>query len=130
MRTKAREAVFKVIFASRFSGEIDSNLKNALYKKENLSADDIAYADKVMTLVSGHESEFNEIIDRLSVAFPQSGLYPSDLSILYIALAEIEYMDDIPFAVSVNEAANIASKYSSEKSASFISGILSAVKKD
>ena len=38
-------------------------------------------------------------------------------------------MDDIPFAVSLNEAANIASKYSSEKSASFISGILSGVKK-
>ena len=40
------------------------------------------------------------------------------------------FIPDIPSAVSVNEAANIASKYSSEKSASFISGILSEVIKE
>ena len=47
-----------------------------------------------------------------------------------IALAEIMYFDGIPEAVSVNEAANIASKYSSEKSASFVSGILSEIIRD
>ncbi|MDE7301671.1 MAG: transcription antitermination protein NusB, partial [Clostridia bacterium] len=46
---------------------------------------------------------------------------------LMISLAEILYIDDIPDKVSMNEAANIASKYSSEKSATFITGILSAV---
>ena len=46
---------------------------------------------------------------------------------MLVALAEILYMDDIPDKVSLNEAANIASKYSSEKSASFISGVLSAI---
>jgi len=46
---------------------------------------------------------------------------------LLIGLAEILYVDDIPEKVSMNEAANIASKYSSAKSASFITGILSAV---
>ena len=59
--------------------------------------------------------------------FPESGLFPADKSILFIALAEILYTDDIPDAVAVNEAANIASKYSSEKSASFVSGILSEI---
>ena len=51
-----------------------------------------------------------------------------DKSVLLVALAEIIHMADIPYAVSINEAANIASKYSSEKSASFVSGILSEVK--
>ena len=36
-------------------------------------------------------------------------------------------MEEIPSAVSVNEAANIASKYSSAKSASFVSGILAEI---
>jgi transcription termination factor NusB len=36
-------------------------------------------------------------------------------------------MDDVPDKVALNEAANIASKYSSAKSASFITGILSAI---
>ena len=83
----------------------------------------------MLSLVAGHEEEFAEIIDNRSLAFPESRLFPADKSILFVALAEIVHMPDIPHAVSVNEAANIASKYSSEKSASFISGILSEVQK-
>lgn len=128
MRTKAREVAFQVVFASRF-GEVEKGLKSALYKKENLNKDDIEYCDKVLSLVAEHEKEFARIIDERSVAFPETRLFPADKSVLLVALAEILHMADIPHAVSVNEAANIASKYSSEKSASFVSGILSEVKK-
>lgn len=128
MRTKAREVAFQVVFASRF-GEVENGLKNALYKKENLTKDDIQYCDRVLLLVEEHEKEFAQIIDERSVAFPETRLFPADKSVLLVALAEIIHMADIPYAVSINEAANIASKYSSEKSASFVSGILSEVKK-
>lgn len=126
MRTKAREVAFQVVFASRFNEE-ENGLIKALYKRENLSKDDAAYADRVLEIVDSHAGEFLEIIDNKSVAFPESRLFAADKSILLVALAEIMYMDDIPAAVSVSEAANVASKYSSPKSASFVSGILSEV---
>lgn len=126
MRTKAREVAFQVVFASRFGGA-DAGLKNALYKKEKLKEDDIVYADRVLSLVDGHEEQFANLINERSQAFPESRVFPADKSILLIALAEILYMDDIPAVVSINEAANIASKYSSSKSASFVSGILSEI---
>lgn len=126
MRTKAREVVFQIVFASRFNDE-ENGLINALYKKENLGKDDIAYADRVLAVIDGHEDELCAIIDSKSVSFPESRLYAADKSVLLVALAEILYMDDIPKTVSVNEAANIASKYSTEKSANFVSGILSEV---
>lgn len=126
MRAKAREVAFQIVFASRF-GEAEKGLKTAVYK--NLNKDDVEYCERVLSLVEEHETDFTQILDERSRAFPESRLFPADKSILLIALAEILHMDDIPFAVSVNEAANIASKYSSEKSASFISGILSGVKK-
>ena len=107
---------------------MENGLKNALYKKENLTKDDIQYCDRVLLLVEEHEKEFAQIIDERSVAFPETRLFPADKSVLLVALAEIIHMADIPYAVSINEAANIASKYSSEKSASFVSGILSEVK--
>ncbi len=128
MRTKAREVAFQIVFASRF-GEVEKGLKSVLYKKENLTKDDMEYCDKVLSLIEEHEDEFAKIIDERSVAFPESRLFPADKSILFVALAEILHMADIPRAVSLNEAANIASKYSSEKSASFVSGILSEVEK-
>ncbi|MDE7082762.1 MAG: transcription antitermination factor NusB [Clostridia bacterium] len=128
MRTKAREVAFQIVFASRF-GEVERGLKSVLYKKENLTKDDIDYCDKVLSIIEEHETEFAKILDERSVAFPESRLFPADKSILLVALAEILHIEDIPHAVSVNEAANIASKYSSEKSASFVSGILSEVQK-
>ncbi len=124
MRVTARETAFKVIFASIFTGEISRNTAKALYNMEKLTPDDIAYADKVLCLVEDHWNEYSAIIDRLSVSFPEVRIFPADKSIMLLSLAEIYGLEDVPDAVSVNEAANIASKYSSEKSASFVSGIL------
>lgn len=130
MRTNAREAAFKIIFASMFTGEVDNNLAGQAFRAEKLSEDDIAYAQKILDCVSARREEFSEILDKYSHAFPESRIFPADKSVLFLALAEINYMDDIPRPVSVNEAANIASKYSSEKSASFVSGILSEIIKE
>lgn len=127
MRTNARETVFKIVFASQFTGGRDEVLKSALYKNEKLSKDDISYADRVLDIIAEHGAEFAAEIDKRSLAFPEARLFPADRSALFVALAEIKYMDDIPNVVSVNEAANIASKYSSPKSASFVSGLLAEV---
>lgn len=127
MRTKARETTFQVLFASSFTGEVDNGLKNALCKNEKLDKKDIEYVDGVLKIIGEHRNEFEEIIDKYSISFPSVRIYPADKSILLVALAEIKYFDDIPPAVSANEAANIASKYSSEKSASYVSGILAEV---
>lgn len=130
MRTSAREAAFKLVFASRFTGEIDADLKNSLIKSEKLDEDDCKYLDRVLGILNEHEEEFLRETDRISSAFPESRLFPADKSIILVALSEIKYMDDIPNAVSINEAANIASKYSTLKSASFVSGILSEMIKE
>lgn len=130
MRTAARESAFKIIFASRFTGEMESSLIPSLKKADKLDEDDCKYLDRVLDIVSSHEEEFLKIIDGCSRMFPESGLFPADKSVLLVALAEIKYMPDIPAVVSVNEAANISSKYSTAKSASFISGILSEIIKE
>jgi N utilization substance protein B len=127
MRTIARETVFKILFSSQFSDGVDIILKRALYKSEKLDENDMAYGDKVLDIIKEHSEEFTNLLDTHSHSFPENRIYPADKSILLIALAEILYMDDVPDKVAVNEAANIASKYSSAKSASFITGILSAI---
>lgn len=127
MRTIARETIFKLLYASQFGDGIDGELKTALYKSGELSADDIAYADRVLSVIEEHGNELLELLDKHSLSFPEKRIFPADKSILLIGFAEILYCDDIPDKVTMNEAANIASKYSSAKSATFITGILSAV---
>ncbi len=128
MRTTARETVFKILFSSQFNDDI-KELKKSLYKIEKLNKNDTEYCDQILNTVASNREKLIEIIDERSKLFPQVRMFPADRSIL-IALAEIMFIPDIPSAVSINEAANIASKYSSEKSASFISGILSEVIKE
>lgn len=127
MRTLAREVAFKIVFASCFTGKTDESLAKSLKKSEKLNNNDSEYVDKVVSLVSEHKEQLLRIIDERSRMFPESRLFPADKSVLLVALAEINYMDDIPSVVSINEAANLASKYSTAKSASFISGILSEI---
>ena len=127
MRTTARETVFKIIFASQFTQTVEDGFKRALYANEKLNESDAEYCEKILKTVNENSAEFLDMLDKHSRLFPESRLFPADRSIFLLALAEILYFDDIPDAVSVNEAANIASKYSSEKSASFISGILSEI---
>lgn len=126
MRAMAREVAFRVIFASFFC-EQEEGLKSALCKSENLTKDDIEYVDRVLSLVNNHRDEEEQIIEKLSLSFAAQRIYLVDKSILYVGIAEIMYMDDIPPQVSCNEAANLASKYSTEKSASYVSGILGEV---
>ena len=127
MRTIARETLFKYIYASQFSESREVDLKVALFKSAELTADDVEYCERVLSVLDEHNDEFIKILDENSISFPEKRIFPSDRAILLIGLAEILYMDDIPVKVTLNEGANIASKYSSAKSASFISGILSAV---
>lgn len=127
MRTKAREVAFKLVYSSFFTGEVGQTLKKSLFEFEKLNGDDTDYVERALSVVTEHGEDITRIIDEKSYSFPESRLFPVDKSILFIALAEILYMEDIPAAVSANEAANIASLYSTEKSASFISGILAEV---
>ena len=127
MRTVARETIFKIIFSLQFCEGVDESFKRSMYKMHKLDEDDIKYCDKVLQIIEQHSAYFSELLDAHSYSFPEKRIFPADRSIMLIALAEILYMDDIPYKVSLNEAANIASKYSSEKSASFITGVLASI---
>lgn len=127
MRTKARETLFKIIFSSQFVKPVDRNFRTGMYKAGELNEDDVTYCDRVLSLIEEHGEEIASVIDAKSKAFPEERLFPADRSALTIAVAEILYMDDVPDKVAANEAANIASRYSSEKSAAFIGGVLSAI---
>lgn len=115
------------MYSAQFTGEVDADLKATLYKSQALNEDDRYYCERLLKIIGVRHGELLALVDKHSISFPEKRIFPCDKAILLIALAEILYCDDIPDKVSMNEAANIASKYSSAKSASFITGILSSV---
>ena len=125
MRTNARECAYKIIFANLFH-HADDATKRSVYKANELSEEDAAFADKLVDEVTAHLTELCEIIDKYAIGFSNERMFPADKSALLLALAEINYVEDVPDIVAVDEAVGLSKRYSTEKSTGFINGILAA----
>ena len=127
MRSQAREAAFKIVFAKEFGGDCDSRFEAGVYRKEGLGEEDRAFAHKLVGLVDEHREELLAVLDEKVERFAQYRICTADRAILLLALAEIRYVEDVPPVVSVSEAAGLARKYSTENSAGFVNGVLAGV---
>ena len=128
MRNTAREAALNIIFAKQFNTDCLEILQKNIFKRFKLEKDnDILFATDLVAAVEDH---YDELIGRIEDAchhYKENRINPTDKSILLIAMAEICYFNEIPPVVSVSEAAGLARKYSTEKSADFVNGVLSGV---
>jgi N utilization substance protein B len=79
------------------------------------------------TLVEGIARHREEIDGRLAVEAPEWDLGrmpPIDRSLMRLAVFEMLYLEEVPAAVSINEAVELAKIYSTEESGGFINGVL------
>ena len=72
----------------------------------------------------------DNIISENSIGWKINRISKTSLCILRLSIFEIKFMEDIPASVSINEAVELAKKYSTPEDASFINGILSTVNKN
>ncbi len=129
-RKLARENTLKLVYAYCIVREDNPLTLEELSSDDEMLTEDIVYLKTVYQGVMGHYDELTAVIDRLSRGFALDRLYKIDLSILLIALYELKFLDDIPQSVSINEAVELSKLYSTEKSSSFINGILAAYLKE
>jgi N utilization substance protein B len=85
------------------------------------------YAIKIISQFQQHSGEVDEIIKKYAKNWNLERLVKMDKDILRIAIAELLYTKDAPMKVIVDEALELAKKYSTDDSASFINGILAKV---
>lgn len=71
----------------------------------------------------------DELIADSAIKWQLSRLSPVDKSILRLAVYQLKFSPDIPAKVVINEAIELAKKFSTEKSPAFINGVLDAVLK-
>ncbi|HEY3298709.1 MAG TPA: transcription antitermination factor NusB [Armatimonadota bacterium] len=96
---------------------------------ENTNLEEIA-ADFATELVDGTLHNIKEIDERLvklSVGWDLQRQPAVDRNILRMSIFEILYLDYIPVSVTVNEAVELAKKFSTDESGRFINGVLGAL---
>ena len=126
-RQKARESLFLLVFERISNGETNA-LTLEHYSKA--LAQQQEYIKTVYEGVDTHYLFMQRHIAKLSKGFSFERIYKVDLSLLAVAFYEILFVEDVPDLVAVSESLELAKRYSSEKSAKFIHGILSNVIKD
>ena len=132
-RKTAREAAFKVIFASNFQNEeitVEDMMDALLKETENddeITSEDMNYIREVVHGVYENMQELDDKIKNHLKGWTMERICKTDLAILRLAIYEILFRKDIPFKVSVNEAVELAKLFSEDNSPSFINGVLAEV---
>ena len=129
MRKNAREAVYKLLFSLQFNDKFDQNYKLFIYSEENLTDDDVKFADELLSNYFENETEVNEIISKLSNGYKLERIYSTDKCALQLAITEMTYVKGIPHIVTISEAMELIRKYSTKDSPNFVNGILAEYKK-
>jgi len=95
------------------------------------SAEDLAVREFADPLIRGaleHRDEADEVIQKHARNWKLARIAAVDRNILRLAIYEMLHRDDIPPVVSINEAVDIAKKFSTQDSGKFVNGILDKVK--
>jgi len=132
MRKLAREVAFKIIYKSYF-------LKDDLTFEEILEAENITpeldkefeednkFITDLINLYAQNKQDIQQIINSKLSGYTPDRVFKIDRAIMELAVTEIKFYGQTPYKVVINEAVEIAKKYSTEKSYSFVNGILKSV---
>ena len=137
-RMTARQLAFQLLFymtenrldpedaiALFFSEDHYDSLKEEdLIFQEYPDDHQLQYIRNILDLVCGNQPAIDEIIRKYAKGWKLERLSNTSVSILRFAVCEILYVDDVPAAVAVNEAVDLAKRYESPQAASFINGVL------
>ena len=123
-RRKAREAVLQALYWSLSSGDPVEQTLRTMTLRAGLSEEASRFA-RVLGLEAwqGRDS-YDARIGAVTQNWTIDRLSRIDRILMWMALAEIDHFDDVPVKVSIDEAIELAKRYSVEKAPAFINGVL------
>ncbi len=131
-RRQIREKILQALYTLEVR-EVDvESATHWLLSKEIMDdANAMKFFNHLVASIVKHREEIDGYIAKHTFNWDMSRIAIIDKNILRMALAEILYCEDIPPKVSINEAIEIAKKFSStDKSSKFVNGILDAIFND
>ena len=129
-RRKGREYALQFLFQSDFTGKSpDQKDLDAFWSEQNADEETRRFSEDIILGTIGHLSAIDAAIQKVAEHWVLQRMAAVDRNILRYATYELLFRGDIPSAVTINEAIEIAKRYSTTESASFINGILDKIAK-
>jgi N utilization substance protein B len=125
-RRVVRERVMQALYAYEISGEpIERIIEEIVTLKSQKEA--LAFAKDLIHAVIEHQDTIDSTIKKKVANWEFNRIAVIDRILLEMGICELLYFEDIPPKVTINEAIEIAKRYSTEKSGQFINGVLDSI---
>jgi N utilization substance protein B len=129
-RRKAREIVLQALYEAEFSEKSWGEILDDQVQRRGSVEETAEHARRLFFATMEHLPELDAHIESSLLNWDISRVSLVDKNILRFALAEILYFDEIPSKVIINEAIEIAHRYSSLDAGRFINGLLDRFVRD
>ncbi len=139
-RKAAREVAIHIVYDYGFNNEIGTEALQYFLSNEfaeSVSDDTDIYSQVgkaqhsyITALVEGvteKKEEIDELIKKYSVGWNLNRISRIAMAIMRVAVFECKYIDEVSEKIAINEAVEIAKKYDSAETVSFINGILGSI---
>lgn len=125
-RRELREQIFKMLFRIEFHEgmEMEEQMQLFLEEEEEISKEDSEYIRNKYENIVEHLEEIDASVNEKAKGWKTSRMAKVELSLIRLAVYEIQYDEDIPAGVAINEAVELAKKYGADSSPAFINGVL------
>lgn len=127
-RRESRELAFILVFEKSFQEDvtvvelIENALELELFPQNS-------FAETLARKVYENIDEIDSAIEENLVGWSAKRISKVSRAILRIAVCELLYSENMPVGVAINEAVEIAKKYSTTEDASYINGVLGSIAK-
>ena len=138
MRRRGRECALQLLYQLDLGTSLESRngVSDALKTEvtafwenfESVESQEREFADRLVYGVLGAVEDLDVAISEASKIWKLPRMANVDRNLLRLAAYEILYCPDIPRSVSINEAIEIAKRFSGTEAASFINGVLDQLK--
>ncbi|HKD00915.1 MAG TPA: transcription antitermination factor NusB [Terriglobales bacterium] len=130
-RRKSRELALQMLFQADMGRQNAEDVRRTFWSERNaVGAEVRGFAEDLFRVASDRTSEIDELIERHAENWRMGRMAAVDRNILRAAVAELLAFPHTPRAVVINEALEVARKFSSPESVQFINGVLDSVGRD
>ena len=128
-RRKARESTLQILFQLEFNDSELENIFESFWQEKKASKEIKEYSRWLVEGIVSHRERIDRLIQSVSENWRIDRMALVDRNVLRIAVFELLCEERLAPAIVIDEAIEIAKKYSSEEAATFVNGILDAARK-
>lgn len=126
-RTQARECALKILYQADMVEQPLDQILNSFWEFHQTSQEVQDFTELLVKGTCEHIKDIDQKIIQYTENWQLSRMAVVDRNILRFAVFELLYVDEIPPKVTINEAVNIAKKYSQDEAGKFVNGILDKI---